>query len=47
MADYDDLKQTVTTWLNRQVVDFFDDGINKLESRLNKCLDLNCGYIEK
>ena len=41
MADNGELKQTVTTWLNRQAVDFFDDSIiNKIVPRLNKCLDL-------
>ena len=45
MAVDDELKQT--TWLNRQAVDFFDDGINKLVPRLKKCLDLNGDYVEK
>lgn len=47
MTDEDELKQNVTIRLNRQAIDFFDNGINKLVPCLNKCLDLNSDYTEK
>ena len=47
MVDDDELKHTVTTWLKRQLVDIFNDSVNKLEPHLNKWLDLNADYVEK
>ena len=37
----------VMTWLKGQAADFCDSGIQKLVSRLNKCLDSAGDYVEK
>ena len=43
----DVLKETVTNWLNAQAAEFYDEGIQKLVPRLNKCLDILGDYVEK
>jgi [histone H3]-lysine36 N-dimethyltransferase SETMAR len=43
----DMLKEIVTNWFNGQAAEFFDEGIQKLVPRLNKCLDINGDYVEK
>jgi histone-lysine N-methyltransferase SETMAR len=40
-------KETVTAWLNGLAVEFCDEGIVKLLSRLDKCLNLYDDYVEK
>ena len=43
----DELQDTVKTWLNRQEVAFFAEGIGKLVHRYDKCLNLHGDYVEK
>jgi hypothetical protein len=43
----EEVKNVVTTWLRAQAEEFYDIGIQKLISRLNKCLDKGGGYVEK
>jgi hypothetical protein len=40
-------KETVTAWLNGLAAEFYDEGIVKLLSRLDKCLNLYGDYVEK
>jgi hypothetical protein len=40
-------KETVTAWLNVLAAEFYDEGIVKLLSRLDKCLNLYGDYVEK
>jgi hypothetical protein len=47
IATNEEVKQTVSGWLNGLAADFYDEGIVKLVQRLNKCLNRNGGYIEK
>jgi len=42
-----EVETTVNNWLQQQVVDFFDTGIQKLVTRYNKCLDSAGDYVEK
>jgi len=46
---YDDaeLQAGVNEWLKSQAAKFYDDGINKLMHRYDKCLNLNSDYVEK
>jgi hypothetical protein len=43
----EEVKNEVTLWLHVQVAESFDNGIQKVESRLNKCLDKDSDYVEK
>jgi len=40
-------RPSLMTWFKGQVADFYDSGIRKLVSRLNKCLDNAGDYVEK
>jgi histone-lysine N-methyltransferase SETMAR len=42
-----EVKETVTAWFNGLAAEFYDEGIVKLLSRLDKCLNLYGDYIEK
>jgi hypothetical protein len=41
------VQEEVMTWFKGQAADFYDSGIQKLVSRLNKCLDNAGDYVEK
>jgi len=42
-----ELQAGVNEWLKSQAANFYDDGINKLVHRYDKCLNLNGDYVEK
>jgi hypothetical protein len=42
-----EVKETVAAWLNGLAAEFYDEGIIKLFSRLDKCLNLYGDYGEK
>ena len=42
-----ELQAGVNEWLKSHAAKFYDDGINKLVQRYDKCLNLNGDYIEK
>ena len=42
-----ELQAGVKEWLKSQAANFYDDGINKLLHRYDKCLNLNGDYVEK
>lgn len=46
-SDDEEVKETVEKWLKEVEREFFDTGIQKLLSRLQKCIDLNGDYVEK
>jgi len=46
-VDDDELQEEVMTWFKGLAADFYDSGIQKLVSRLNKCLDNAGDYVEK
>lgn len=46
-TDDEDVKTTVMQWLSNQAATFFDDGIQKLVPRCDKCLNINGNYVEK
>jgi hypothetical protein len=41
------VQEEVMTWFKGQAADFYDSGIQKLVSGLNKCLDSAGDYVEK
>jgi len=45
--DDNDLKDTVHKWLTSQAAAFFDEGIQKLVPRYDKCLNNGGEYVEK
>uniref|UniRef100_A0A1B6CWX6 Mariner Mos1 transposase n=1 Tax=Clastoptera arizonana TaxID=38151 RepID=A0A1B6CWX6_9HEMI len=46
-TDDEELKNSVSGWLRAQAADFYAEGIEKLVTRYDKCLN-NCGnYVEK
>jgi len=45
--DEDEVLEEVMTWFKGLAADFYDLGIQKLVSRLNKCLDNAGNYVEK
>jgi hypothetical protein len=47
MAIDEEVKETVTDWLNGLVADCYDEGIVKLVQRLDKCLNHNGDHVEK
>ena len=42
-----ELHAGVNEWLKSQAAKFYDDGINKLVHRYDRCLNLNGDYVEK
>ena len=42
-----ELQAGMNEWLKSQAATFYDDGINKLVDRYDKCLNLNGDYVEK
>ena len=46
-ADDEDLQHTVVDWLNSQAAVWYEEGINKLVSRYEKCLNVQGDYVEK
>ena len=45
--DDDDLKDAVQQWLTSQAAAFYEEGIQKLVPRYNKCLNSSGKYVEK
>lgn len=45
--DDDEVKTAVFEWLSRQAAEFYDDGIQKLIGRYDKCLNNGGNYVEK
>jgi len=45
--DDDDLKAAVQKWLTSQVAAFYEEGIQKLVPRYDKCLNNGGEYVEK
>jgi hypothetical protein len=43
----DEVQEEAMMWLKRQAADFYDSGIQKLVTRLNRCLDNAGDYVEK
>jgi hypothetical protein len=43
----DEVKIAVQHWVKTLAADFFDEGIQKLVSRYDKCLNLGGDYVEK
>jgi len=41
-----EVQEEVMTWFEGQATDLYDSGIQKLFSRLNKCLDNAGDYVE-
>ena len=46
-ADAEDLQHAVVDWLNRQAAVWYEDGINKLVSRYDRCLSVQDDFVEK
>jgi len=42
-----ELQAGVNEWLKSQAATFYNDGINKLVHRYDKCLNLNDDYVER
>jgi len=45
--DDDDLKDAVQNWLTSQAAVFYEEGIQKLLPRYDKCLNNGGEYVEK
>jgi hypothetical protein len=43
----EDVKRAVQKWLSSQAATFYDEGIEKLVSRYDKCLYNGGNYVEK
>jgi len=43
----EDLQHAVLDWLNSQAAVWYEEGISKLVSRYNKCLNVQGDYVEK
>jgi histone-lysine N-methyltransferase SETMAR len=43
----EDVKRTVQKWLSSQAATFYDEGIQKLVSRYDKCLNNGGNYVER
>jgi histone-lysine N-methyltransferase SETMAR len=43
----EDIKRAVQMWLSSQAAMFYDEGIQKLVSRYDKCLNNGGNYVEK
>ena len=46
-ADDEDLQHALVDWLNSQAAVWYGEGINKLVSRYDKCLNVQGDYVEK
>ena len=46
-ADDQDLQHAAADWLNSQAAVWYEEGINKLVSRYDKCLNVQGDYVEK
>ena len=46
-ANDEDLQHAVVDWLNSQAAVWYEEGINKLVSRYDKCLSVQVDYVEK
>ena len=46
-ADDEDLQHDVVDWLNSQAAVWYEEGINKLVSRYDKCLNVQGDNVEK
>jgi hypothetical protein len=46
-ADDEDLQHAVVDWLNNQAAVWYEEGISKLVSRYDKCLNVQGDYVEK
>jgi len=46
-TDGEDLQHAVMDWLNSQAAVWYKEGISKLVSRYNKCLNVQGDYVEK
>ena len=46
-ADDEDLQHAVVDWLNSQAAVWYEEGISKLVSRYDKCLNVQGDYVEK
>ena len=46
-ADDEDLQHAVVDWLNSQAPVWYEEGISKLVSRYDKCLNVQGDYVEK
>ena len=45
--DDEDLQHAVVDWLNSQAAVWYEEGISKLVSRYDKCLNVQGDYVEK
>jgi histone-lysine N-methyltransferase SETMAR len=43
----EDVKKAVQKWLSSQAATFYDEGIQKLVSRYDKCLNNGGNYVDK
>jgi len=43
----EELMDGVNNWLHNSAVPFFDEGLQKLVSRYDKCLNVDGNYVEK
>ena len=43
----EDLQHAVVDWLNSQAAVWYEEGISKLVSRYDKCLNVQGDYVEK
>jgi hypothetical protein len=43
----DEVKEAVTTWFASQAAAFYDEGIQKLVQRYDKCLNNDGNYVKK
>ena len=46
-ADDEDLQHALVDWLNSQAAVWYEEGISKLVSRYDKCLNVQGDYAEK
>jgi hypothetical protein len=46
-SNNEELIESIKTWLNEQLADFSDTGIEKLIPQCNKCLSSSGDYVEK
>ena len=46
-TDDEDLQHAVVDWLNSQAAVWYEEGISKLESLYDKCLNVQGDYVEK
>jgi len=46
-TDYEYLQHAVMDWLNSQAAFWYEEGISKLVSRYDRCLNVQGDYVEK